>query len=196
MKILILILFITSQIFAQQSIDSIIYYKTNKLKFEGIEDFFYFETYCNGGTKIVKLHEEDCSIENSNIYIFWRNKNKDFLQQVSNCEKPVYEISNKVIDFYTSNINKFELENVKRYEVRPDSIVANKKYSFLKMVNHSCFKNLHFYFNSTLVKKSFDEFDLTNDKKDSNINYQFNKSLKLVILAEMCEKTIKKRRLK
>ncbi len=192
----LILLFFASQLFAQQSIDSIINLKTLDLQLNGINHFFYFETYCNGGIKMLKLNEKDCSVENSNIYVFWRNNDKDFLQKVSNCTNPVIEISNKIIDFYSSNINTFVKENVERYKTSQDSIVANKKYSFVKMTVHSCFINFHFYINSVFMEKKFDEFDLTNEKKDPNINYKLNKKLKLVELAKMCEKIIKNTHLK
>ena len=73
--ILILLLF-SSPIFAQSKIDSIIENKTQELKSIGIKNYFFYNTYCIGSKRLIKIDEIDCSIEGAFIYLFWQEENK------------------------------------------------------------------------------------------------------------------------
>jgi hypothetical protein len=94
--------------------------------------------------------------------------------------------------FYKQNIESIKSEKVERYKTKEDSMANGKIYSSIKMSMHSCFSNFHFIIDKTVLKKGFDQFDLSNEKKSPNINYKYNRDLKLVTLANICEKAIKK----
>ena len=180
MKNLFLTFFLYStQIFAQTTIDSIISIQTEQLKINKIKTFFYFETYCTGGVKLEELGEIDCSVEDSNIYLFWKVNNQCFLKKVSICATDEIKISNHIFDFYMVNLDQMKNENVKFYQTGENSF---------NTVSHSCFSKFHFYNNEVLIQKIINEYNLTG--QHDNLNYEFNNNLRLVILAKLCKKTI------
>jgi hypothetical protein len=188
--ITIFFLFAT-QIFAQESIDSIIKTKTKELRLDQIKDFFYFENYCIGSIKIVDTNKIDCSLDHSNLYVFWKKDNKSYVEKIDQCENPKIEIDNKILDFYFKNVTVIKNENVEIYAIGVDSIIKNKRYKHVKMVSHSCYTEFYFYVNSMLVQKKFDEFNLTTEREEPNINYKQNNELKLVQLGKLCDEIIK-----
>ena len=189
----LIFLFFTSYLFSQESIDSIVIRKTNELESSGIKNYFYFETYCVGSIRIHKPFEIDCSIDDSKIYVFWRNKNDNFVQQLSDCKTSKVEIPNEILDFYLVNKSRIQTQKVEKYKIRKDSIANGKKYSFVKDVSHSCFSRFHFYNSQLYLKNVIDEFDLTNEDNEPNINYQSNNKLKIVELAKLCENILKQK---
>jgi len=196
MKIVLILFLLSAQIFAQQSVDSIIESKTKELNSYGVKDFFYFESYCIGGFKIVDGTKIDCSLNNSNLYVFWKKDNKNFVEKIDKCVNPKIEIEDKIFNFYLKNINQIKDESVEKYTIREDSIVGNMKYSRVKMVSHSCHSKFHFYVNATLIEKRFDKFNLTTEEVDPNLNYNRNNNLKLVELGKLCDEVIKLKNIK
>lgn len=193
MKVLILFFcLVINQIYGQNSVDSILNIKTTEFKLNKINDFFYFETYSTGTARLAQKDEIDCSIGDSDIYMFWRKNNQDFIQKVSRCKESKIKISKDIIDFYSKNLVVIKDENIERYKTREDSVIGNRRYSFIKMVSHSCFSKLYMNIKSTLVTKTIDEFNLTNELAQPNINYDKNSTLKMIELVQLCEKIIKR----
>lgn len=182
------LLFVTQ--FYAQSIDSIIEKRSENFALSGIKDFFYYERYCVGTVKITEKNVIDCSLQLSNLYVFWKENEKSFFQEINLCESPKIMITNKITEFYLKKSDVIQKENVQRYKTGKDSIVGNKIYTHIRMSPHGCHSKIYFYDNSDLIEKYICELDLTNETKQQNINFKFNNNLKMVQLAKYCDEII------
>jgi hypothetical protein len=178
--ILILLLF-SSPIFAQSKVDSIIENKTQELKSIGIKNYFFYNTYCIGSKRLIKIDEIDCSIEGAFIYLFWQEENKSYIQSLGICNNKI-EISNNIFDFFLDNYSKIKDEKVEPYQTDKNSIIG---------ISHSCFKKFIYYDETKEVIVKFDEFNLTTEIECPNINYEINNNLNVVLLSKLCDKNIK-----
>ncbi|WP_289661400.1 hypothetical protein [Flavobacterium panacagri] len=186
---IVVLLFFTNHFFGQ-SIDSIIKKKSDEFRLKGVKDFFYYESYCVGSIKIVKKDQIDCSLDKSDFYVFWKEKGKSHFEQFTRCENPKVKISNRIMDFFVNNVASMHKEEVERYKRRKDSLVGNKRYSFLRMVSHSCYRKFYFYEGDSLIEKRISQFDLSNEKESPNINFEQNNNLKIVKLSKECDEVI------
>jgi len=186
MKTIFILLLFTSQLFSQQKIDSIINVSTRNLEIKGISEFFYFAKYCNGGVKILTKDRIDCTIEDGNVYLFWKERNKSFIRKLGLCNNTNIKIKNTVLNFYIKNLNYIKTEKVKRYQTSQN---------FFSTTDHTCFKKFYIYENSVSSKNEFIEYNTETDQNNPNINYISNNNLKIVMLAKLCEKIILQKKL-
>jgi hypothetical protein len=119
---------------------------------------------------------------NKEIYVFWNEKNKSYIQKFDNCsEFNLIEIHNLNPSlFLKRNSKKMQTEKVRKYQIDENTI---------NIVSHSCIKKYILNDGKSKYEKIFDYYDLTG--KNENINYNKNKKLKLIILDTKLEKMIK-----
>ena len=131
--------------------------------------------YCVGGVRIEMPKEKDCKncYSENDIYIFWTNENKSYVQKFDNCsEFNIVEIFDfKPTDFLKTNTTELQTESVKRYQVDKETYTS---------VSHSCFRNYILNDGKIKYEKKFDIFDLTGENE--NLNFKTNNSLQLIKL--------------
>lgn len=191
----VIVLLFATQFYAQ-SIDSIIKKRSENFALNGIKDFLFYETYCVGCSRIIEEKDINCYLQRSNLYVFWKENEKSFFQEIKRCETSKIKINNKIIKFYLKNAVEIQNENIERYKIGKDSIVGNKIYSKIRSVDHGFHTKTYFYVDSNLIEKHIDEFCLKTDKKEPNINYEHNNNLKMVKLAKYCFKEVKRHTVK
>ncbi len=139
--------------------------------------------YCVGGIRIKMPNEKDCKncYSQNDIYIFWAENNKSYVQKFDNCsEFNVIEIFDfRPIDFLKSNTSELQSENVKKFQIDKDTYST---------VSHSCFRNYIFNDGQTKYEKKFDTYDLSNE--NDNMNFKTNNSLQLIKLDNKLNKII------
>jgi len=183
MKIIFLsILFSISTAFGQSSEAETIFRKErDKMEHAKIDKFFMMETYCVGCfySDQAKL---DCMYDGSIIYFFWSDSKKSYMKTIGKCDSSSIEISDDVLGFYERNIQAINNETVKHYQSDSANYIS---------VDHSSFSKFYFSVNDVSITKLIDHFDLESGNSE-NINYQYNNSLKIVMLEKICKETIEK----
>ncbi len=165
----------------------------SEYKLESITDIFDakklsyigLKKYCVGGVRIEMPNEKDCKncYSENDIYIFWTDKNKSYVQKFDNCsEFNTVEISEFIpTEFLKNNSSELQTENVKRYQIDKD---------IYSTVSHSCFRNYMLNDGKTKYEKEFDIYDLTGEK--DNLNFRTNNNLKLIQLDKKLNEIISK----
>ena len=142
---------------------------------------------------------------NSKGYIFWKKDSIIKLLKVDFIEYPkaeliIYQPIELETDFFFSNLeeNKEILENdkeLKRFQVKVDD---KQEFGTVStgyiQTSHSCYRNIYVKSEKFSYQKQFDYFDLAkslrNSKTEVNVNYDFNKNLKIVELDDLINKEI------
>lgn len=171
-----------------------------KLMEKGINEYFSVKSYCIGSFRLNKKKEIDFCIPNEAIYfttyVFWEDSGDVWVKKLDYCgEFQEVQIFNTIpIDFVQKYFDLLKSEEVKYYQVetRNDTLsVSNDSIRLNRIMrNHSCHTRFKFNFNAIELKKHFDQFDLTNDYSNPNINFEYNKNLKIIELNEILENII------
>jgi hypothetical protein len=191
-KICLLILFLLSNfIFSQKREDDFrneLKNLTNvdQLKKENI-DFIAYKEFSVGSYRISKANDPNrcpkCDY-NYSTYVFWKKNDINYLQRFDNCGKyfPLKIDNENVLNFDNENFEKIKSEKIKPFQNKNKNIV---------MIDHSTFKEFLISKNGKETYNYFDMYNLETDSKNPNINYIFNRNLKLVKLNYMIENEIK-----
>lgn len=163
---------------------------------ENIEDYFLVKQITYGtGQIIYKNDPNSCNSQGTYflIYGFWQKDDRNFIKKYDNCggfNSLEFTHSNP-IKFFKDNIELLKKEEVKTYRTKLyDSIVGNKRYSFIATQSHSPLRFFWFHTNSNEFEKNYNTFDLTTKSDNKNINYQSNNDLEIVKLNMICEEII------
>jgi len=177
---------------SKSNIDSLIILAVKEKQMHHIKSFFFLKTTCVGSSYIVKKDTPACLEDNTEVYLFWKENERSYVQKIDNCGfyKPL-NIKNTALNFFESNIDAVKQEKVQRYSTDGDSVVKDGKiWKSIKMVSHSCFVDFQIYDGEEIIHQRFDIVDLTTEKKDKNKHYKSNNALFLVRLNEMCQKVV------
>lgn len=177
---------------SKSNIDSLITLVVKEKQMHHIRSFFFLKTTCVGSSYIVKKDTPACLEDNTEVYLFWKENERSYVQKIDNCGfyKPL-NIKNAALNFFESNIDAVKQEKVQRYSIKKDSIAKDGKiWKSVKMVSHSCFVHFQIYDNEEISYQEFDVLDLTTEEKDKNRHYEFNNALFIVRLNEMCRKVV------
>ena len=181
---LIIILFIVinctsnKAISKKESIEQFINNKVIKseiksLDSKGIDYFIYYKFYNYFG-----LSERDETANCSSRYsyhIIWEENNSSLIKKITDCGnyQPIKLKTNFLNEFYKQNFEKIISDSVKFYEVGNNQI---------SMEIHTTFKEFLFKKKGKFYYNEFDHHNIENDSRETNLNYQYNKNLKIVKL--------------
>jgi hypothetical protein len=187
--ILLILVLILSSCASKKSIDR----KVNtKYKFSEIVkqfdkknlNYIGFKKKCVGGV-LKEPNKNDCKqcYSKNNIYIFWTDNEKSYVQKFDNCsEFNIIEIFDfKPSEFLKNNTEKLQTEKVRKYKIDKDTYAS---------ASHSCFRSFLLNDGKSKYENKYDFNDLTG--KNDNLNYQINNNLKLVELEKILNGIIKK----
>ena len=122
---------------------------------------------------------------NYSIYVFWKENDADYLQRFDNCGIyfPLKIDNENVLNFENENFEKIKFEKIKPFQNKNKNIVT---------IDHSTFKEFLISKNGKETYNYFDMYDLETNPENPNINYTFNRNLKLVKVNNLIEDEIKK----
>ncbi len=190
---LIIILFIVinctsnKAISKKESIEKFINKKAIKselknLDLKGVDYFVYYKFYNYFGL-MEKDSESDCSSVYT-YYLIWQENNASLIKKITDCGnyQPIKLKTNFLNEFYKQNFEKIISDSVKFYEVGNNQI---------SMEIHTTFKEFLFKNKGKFYYNEFDHHNIENDSKEANLNYQYNKNLKIVKLDSLLNHQIK-----
>ena len=171
---------------------SIMIEMTKTLDKQNIENYFYTNRTCLGETRIIKMNEEEKCFTNGNFseyYLFWQKDNETYITKADNCG-PFIKLkleNNELFDYFLKHKEALKNNSVKEYKV------ANPQNSPIQRAKvYPCSHEFSFTTPMGTFEQKFNEFDLTNDSRQSNLNYEYNQQLKLVALDKMIDDVIVK----
>ena len=176
---------ITTIGFAQNDetfVDSMVAQKMAELELQENPEYFFRKDYCSGNIQMFTLPDGKLCTSKStyySVYVFWKESENYKLQKFDNCGSfiPLTFVYDKALEKILKEKQALENGEVKPYEGEK---VDNN--TFGNMSVKSCHKEYKFVFTGKHFKKSFREFDLTNDSKYKNIHADHNNSLELIKL--------------
>jgi hypothetical protein len=166
---------------------------TESLKNRGIDSFFVNERYCSGSVEMFTLEDGTmCTSKGTYVetYVFWEDEGKAMIKKIDNCglyySLPLENYD--ALNFYNNHIEALKTGIVKPYDVNPETLSPKARTAVYR-----CFREYHFYNDSEVSSQKYNLFDLTNDSDSSNLNYEYNHSLKVVSLDSMLDSIIETR---
>ena len=163
----------------KEHVDKLVSDFTKSLESRDIVNYFYMYQYCNGTVKIFRLSDgTSCTSKETyyKVYVFWREDNETLIKKIDNCgmffSLPV--VNDEILNFITENIQQLK-EKVKPYEVEnPENVPAKQS------TIHACSKMFQFKINDESFGQSYNLYQLTNESKYKNLNFEYNNNLKIV----------------
>jgi hypothetical protein len=160
------------------------------LEKRNINNYMYMYDYCDGSTEIFKLSDGSrCSSKGTyyKAYVFWNEDNETVVKKIDNCglfySLPI--INQEILSFISANIEELELK-VKKYEVETPENRPVKQSEI-----HSCFKMFQFNINEKTFGQTYNLYQLTNESKYKNLNFEYNNNLKIVELEKLLNEEIR-----
>ncbi|RFN58375.1 hypothetical protein [Marixanthomonas ophiurae] len=192
--LLLLTILISTLSFAQKNTEkkplSIISDMTETLANQNIENYFYTNRTCLGETRIITLNDQKKCFTNGNFseyYLFWQEDSTTYITKADNCG-PFIKLklsNNDLFDFFMENRQALENNSVKEYTVaNPENAPTQRTKVY------PCSHEFSFTTAMGTFTQKFKEFDVTNDSKQSNLNYEHNQQLKLIALDKMIDTVI------
>ncbi len=192
----ILLLFFALSIFQtnaqndKDAVDKLVSEFTQSLVNRGIDEYFYMYKYCNGTTEMFKLKDGSMCVSKGTYYevfVFWKEENQAMIKKIDNCGMYFsLPLSNsEAIEFVDNNRKQLKEGIVKKYEVANPENVPSKSSKI-----HPCHRMFQFFNKTNSFGQSYNLYDLTNDSKYKNINFETNNKLKIVALESMIASAI------
>jgi hypothetical protein len=146
-------------------------------------NYIGLEKYCVGGVRIEIPNEKNyknCYSKND-IYIFWTDNDKSFVQKFDNCsEFNIVEILDfKPNEFLKKNTLELKTGKVGNFKIDKETYSS---------VSHSCFRNYIINDGKTKYENKFDIYNLTGET--DNLNFKSNNDLKIVQLDKILNEII------
>lgn len=170
-------------------VDNLVSDFTKSLENRGIEDYFYMYEYCLGTIEMFKLADGSrCTSKGSyyEVYVFWIEENQAMIKKIDNCglyfSLPLR--NHKIVDFAKSNATELDVK-VKKYEVENPENVPKQSSTV-----YACSKMFQFNIKNKTFGQTYNLYQLTNESKYKNINFDYNNNLKIVALEKLIKKEI------
>jgi len=193
-SLLILTVFISAISIAQKNTEmkplSIISEMTKTFDSQNIENYFYTNRVCLGDTRIITMNNQEKCFTNGNFseyYLFWQEEDTTYITKADNCGSfiKLKLENNELFNFFMKHKETLENNSVKEYKV------ANPQNSPMQRAKvYPCSHTFSFTTAMGTFIQKFDEFDVTNDSRQTNLNYEYNQQLKLVALDNMIDTVI------
>ncbi len=149
----------------------------------------YMYEYCNGSIEMFRLSDgSTCSSKGTyyKAYVFWNEDNETVVKKIDNCglfySLPI--INQEILNFISTNIQQLQ-EKVKKYEVETPENKPTKQSTI-----HACYKMFQFNVDNKSFGQTYNLYQLTNDSKFKNLNFEYNSNLKIVELEKLLNKEI------
>jgi hypothetical protein len=172
------------------AVDKLVSEFTKSLESRDIDEYFSLNKYCLGTTEMFKLKDGSMCVSKGTYYqvfIFWNENGRALVKKIDNCGMYFsLPLSNsEVIEFVDNNRNQLKVGIVKKYEVENPENTPVKSSKV-----HSCFREFQFNNENNSFGQSYNLYDLTNESKFKNINFESNNKLEIVTLEKMLDSLI------
>jgi len=192
-KLIICILWLLPMIpFAQNDeafVDQQVLEFTEDLKAKGVVQYFVYKSYCEGETQMIKLNDKLCISKGTfyQSYVVWTEEGMDRIKKFDNCGS--FYIAN-LGDTSISEFYKKEWPALIDDEVKPYRSATYTGKPELRKTPQPCFREFVLHSELKEAQKKFNLFEISNDSEGENLNFKFNRTLKLVELYERMERII------
>ncbi len=163
---------------------------TESLESRGITNYFYMNKYCIGKTKMFQLKEGRMCVSKGTYYevfVFWMEGDQAMIKKIDNCgmffSLPIANAS--VLDYVNSNNKQLEKGLVKTYAVKnPENVPVQSSKVY------PCHRLFQFNWDNNTYGQKYNLYDLTNESKYENLNFESNNKLEIVALEKSLEAII------
>ena len=168
-------------------VDGLVSNFTKSLESRQITNFFYMNKYCDGSIEIFKLSDGSMCASKEiyyEVFVFWKEENQAMIKKIDNCGMYFSLSLNNlnVLDFVQNNTDQLKDGEVINYAVKNPENVPVKSSEI-----HPCHRLFQFNLENKTFGQTYDLFDLTNESKYENLNFDSNNKLKIVALEKMVE---------
>ena len=154
-KSLIILLFLFNITFGQEKKDpteSILSDLKSELEINNVSDFFVIKQITYGTAYIFNLDDPNSCNTNGiyfTMYAFWRKDKDCYVKKFDNCGvfNSIKLTDLKISEFYEKNLESLKSDEVKSYQLKPDSIVNGKVYKSISSRNHQPQRFFWFFIN-------------------------------------------------
>ena len=171
-------------------VDGLVSEFTKSLESRDIDDYFYMYKYCNGTTEMFKLENGSMCVSKGTyyeVYVFWKKENQPMIKKIDNCgiyfSLPLW--NSKILEFVELMRQPIEKGVVKKYEVENPENVPSQSAEV-----HPCFRSFQFRNETHSFEQTYNLYDLTNESKYENLNFEYNNDLEIVALEKEIESTL------
>ena len=164
---------------------------TASLEKRGISTYYTVKRFCLGEIEMFQLSNgKMCSSKGTyyEVYVLWKEiDGGTMIKKLDNCglffSLPLPDPA--IYEAFLSNVSRLQAEAVKPYEV------ANPENSpTLSTKVHPCRRTYSFKEGENSFNKSYKLYDLTNESKQKNLNYDYNNGLLIVELDKLLDTVI------
>jgi len=171
-------------------VDSLVSDFTMDLKNESVNDYFYMYKYCDGHIEMFTLKDGTTCMSKDTyyeVYIFWINRENVMVKKIDNCGlyNSVLIDNSNLFEFAINNSKQLKNGDIKKYAVKNPENVPTQRTEI-----HSCKRKFQFNLANDSFGKEYNLYDLTNESKYENLNYESNNKLKIVELEKKIEALI------
>ncbi len=163
---------------------------TLALESRNIDTYFTTTRYCNGETLMFVMPDGSRCFSQGTyaaVYVVWMENEETMIKKIDNCGMfaSVALSSNELFDYFKENVEALQKNKVKPYEI------AGREGGPLQRTEiKDCHRKYTFVEEATEETQEFKPFDLTNEAREKNINYDYNMALAVTILESMMDKAI------
>lgn len=164
---------------------------TTKLENRNIDSYFTTMRYCNGETQMFVMPDGSrCFSQGTyaSAYVVWMENEETMMKKIDNCGMfaSVALSSNALFEYFKEHVDALQNNKVKPYEI------AGREGGPLQRTEiKDCHRKYTFVEEATEGMQAFKPFDLTNEAREKNINYDYNKKLAITALETMIDAAIK-----
>jgi hypothetical protein len=163
---------------------------TAELEQRSIDTYFTTMRYCNGETLIFEMPDGSRCFSQGGYaagYVVWMENEETMIKKIDNCGGYVKVAlqSNELFEFFQENVEALQENKVKPYE-----ITEREGGPILRTEIEACHRKYRFVEEATEGNQQFKPFDLTNQAREENINYNYNKELPIARLESMMDNAI------
>ena len=171
-------------------VDDLVSKFTESLENRDINNYFYLNSYCVGKTKMFQLKEGRMCVSKGTyyeVYVFWMEGEQAMIKKIDNCgmyfSLPL--ANNSVLDYVKNNSKQLEKGIVKTYAVKnPENVPVQTSKVY------PCHRLFKFNWDNNSFGQKYNLYDLTNESKYENLNFESNNKLEIVALEKNIEASI------
>lgn len=160
-----------------------------KLEARGIATYFTTQRYCEGETQMFVMADGSRCFSKGTYaasYILWSENGRPMIKKIDNCGMFASSgIEANLYSFFEDNAADLQKNKVKPYEIENS---AGGPISRTEINN--CHRAFQFVAGGVKSMQAYNSFDLTNEAREPNINFEYNNALKVVALDAMLDKVI------
>lgn len=163
---------------------------TTKLDARNIDAYFTTMRYCTGETQMFVMPDDSRCFSQGTYaagYVVWMENEEPMIKKIDNCGMfaSVALQSNELFEFFQHNVEALQQNKVKPYE-----IAGREGGPILRTEIKDCHRKYKFVDEASEGMQEFKPFDLTNEAREKNINYDYNKELAVTALETMMDTAI------